>query len=98
MVIEPVSLTLLNRFLSFSSEIGLQGEHEDKHVCGIESNATQEIVAHAYSLSTPCPKGCVEYKSQRLSNSIFVLNSDGTLSLNETNEYVKVYLKVNLCQ
>ena len=84
--------------MSFSYKIGLQGEHEDNHVCGIASNVTQEIVAHAYSLSAPCPKGCVEYKSQRLSNPIFVLNSDGTLSLNETNENFKVYLKINLGQ
>ena len=74
--------------MSFSYQIGLQGEH----VCGIASNATQGIVARAYSLSTPCPKGCVEYKSQNLSNPIFVLNSDGTLSLNETNENVKFSL------
>ena len=80
--------------MSFSYQIGLQGEH----VCGITSNATQEVVPHAYFLSTPCPKGCVEYKSQKLSNPIFVLNSDGTLSLNETNGNVKVFLKMNFCK
>ena len=71
---------------------------QEGHFCGIKDSASQDIVARKYSLSTPCPKGCVEYKSQKLSDPIFVLHSNGTLSLNETQRNVKVILTILLAE
>ena len=41
-----------------------------------------------YSLK--CPNGCVSYQEQNLRNSIFVLDSDGSLSLNQSYQNAKV--------
>ena len=41
-----------------------------------------------YSLK--CPNGCVSYQEQSLENPIFVLDSDGSLSLNQSYQNAKV--------
>ena len=40
--------------------------------------------------SFKCPKGCVSYREQNLKNPIFVLDSDGSLSLNQSYRNAKV--------
>ena len=37
-----------------------------------------------------CPNGCVSYQEQNLENPIFVLDSDGSLSLNQSYQNAKV--------
>ena len=37
-----------------------------------------------------CPLGCVSYQEQNLEDPIFVLDSDGSLSLNQSYQNTKV--------
>ena len=55
----------------------------------MKNEKSDGIVADNY-YALKCPNGCVSYQEQNLDNPIFVLDSDGSLSLNQSYRNAKV--------
>ena len=61
--------------------------------CAKKDENSDDIIPNDYSLN--CPEGCITYQEQNLSNPIFELHQNGTLSLKEIHQNVKVMLLQN---
>ena len=61
--------------------------------CAKKDENSDDIIPNDFSLN--CPEGCITYRKQNLSNPIFELHQNGTLSLKEVHQNVKVKLLQN---